>query len=511
MSGLLLTTLLACTDGGQGTQDCAESSLITVYTDADNDGYGAPGTEKQLCEVRRGFATNDDDCDDFLASVNPGAIEECDGIDNDCDNIPDEGLREQIYYLDADGDSWGDPDTEKATTACAPPPGFVENRQDCDDANAGINPDATEVCDGAIDNNCNGLVDDADPRRDPKTAPTWYIDQDGDSYGDPDVFLIQCAQPGPGSVLNGDDCDDNDRDVHPGAGEYCNHYDDDCDHLIDDSDPDLDPSEQTEWYADSDLDGAGDPSSTTLACFQPWFYVDNDVDCDDSEPLLTLPAPWQEDRDGDGVGRLPQSPASCTPPATGWVLAVLGVDCDDDNPFISPFGSEICDGLDNDCDGLLDDADDSLDPEFSNEYYLDSDNDTYGDPDEVVLACSPPPTYVEDNTDCVDSDPAINPGALEVCDGADNDCDDDIDDEDADVDLGSAPIWYADFDLDGYGNPNVDVIQCSQPNNYVADPTDCDDGDDTSYPGAPEVCGNGVDEDCDGSDLSCFVPLTGTL
>ncbi|MCB9568050.1 MAG: hypothetical protein H6710_12715 [Myxococcales bacterium] len=60
-------------------------------------------------------------------------------------------------------------------------------------------------------------------------------------------------------------------------------------------------------------------------------------------------------------------------------------------------------------------------------YYLDADNDTFGDPSMSVSACAPPPGYVDDMSDCDDGDGAIFPGADEVCNGADDDCDQLID------------------------------------------------------------------------------------
>ncbi len=98
--------------------------------------------------------------------------------------------------------------------------------------------------------------------------------------------------------------------------------------------------------------------------------------------------------------------------------------------------------------------------------------------------------------DCDDADPEVNPGQTEVCNGKDDDCDGYIDNNAAD-----GSDWYPDGDGDGWGDPDGKPVEgCSAPAGYVADNTDCDDDDDTTYPGAEDVWYDGADSDCGGND-----------
>ena len=129
-------------------------------------------------------------------------------------------------------------------------------------------------------------------------------------------------------------------------------------------------------------------------------------------------------------------------------------------------------------------------------WYADADADGYGDALDSVDACTQPTGYVTDSTDCDDADSAINPGATELCDSVDNDCDGAIDDADSGVTGQST--WYIDGDGDGYGSTFRTWVACVPPSGYVDNDDDCDDRDAAMNPAITEVC-DGVDNDCDGT------------
>ncbi len=156
------------------------------------------------------------------------------------------------------------------------------------------------------------------------------------------------------------------------------------------------------------------------------------------------------------------------------------------------------DGVDNSaCGGFdCDDRDASVGQDLA---WFDFDGDGYGD-DDLPAPCEP--GAVPLSGDCDDDDPDVNPDALEVCDGIDNDCE-----NGADQDVDEGPIWYPDFDADGQGADGDDVatiMQCDQPGSHVDVQGDCDDTSASVFTGANEICGNGIDENCSGiADEGC--------
>ena len=124
-------------------------------------------------------------------------------------------------HPDEDGDDFGDP--ELSGDGCDPAQGWVEDAGDCDDADAAVNPEATERCDG-MDQDCDGEIDE-----DAADMALYYVDGDGDGYGGAE--LLACS--GDGLVATGGDCDDGSASVSPAAAELCDGVDNDCDGEID--------------------------------------------------------------------------------------------------------------------------------------------------------------------------------------------------------------------------------------------------------------------------------------
>ncbi|MBK7426240.1 MAG: T9SS type A sorting domain-containing protein [Saprospiraceae bacterium] len=163
----------------------------------------------------------------------------------------------------------------------------------------------------------------------------------------------------------------------------------------------------------------------------------------------------------------------------------MGGDCNDGNAAINPGATEVCDGIDNDCDSQIDEGLTFL------TYYPDLDGDGYGTGAGQSLCEDPGTGYASLGGDCNDGNAAINPGATEVCDGIDNDCDSQIDE-------GLTFLtYYPDLDGDGYGTGAGQSL-CEDPGTgYATLGGDCKDGNAAINPGATEVCDN-EDNDCDG-------------
>ncbi|HJN76474.1 MAG TPA: MopE-related protein [Myxococcota bacterium] len=246
-----------------------------------------------------------------------------------------------------------------------------------------------------------------------------------------------------------------------------------------------DPCETFTSYADSDGDGFGDGDNPTEACELPSGNVEDSTDCDDADAAVHPGA--TEDDCADPVDyNCDGSVGYADADSDGYAACE---ECDDDDPDINPGAAEICDGIDQDCDGEIDDG-------VLETFWADADSDGYGDPDAGTEACESPDGYADNGDDCDDTDATSWPGAEEICDEADNDCDGDVDE---DVTM----TYWADLDEDGYGDSDVPTEACDLPTGFAEVDGDCDDGEATVYPGAEEVVADGIDQDCDSGD-TCY-------
>lgn len=463
-----------------GESDSATDTGIDTETGSDTDSgddsgdVGSPGTD----DDGDGFSEDDGDCNDANNEVSPTATETWyDGIDADCSGSSD---------YDQDGD------------------GF-ERDAECDDADASISPSAVEAWYNGLDENCDG--NDGDQDEDGYCAGGYVgitcAFGDGDCADDPTTPVV---------AINGFP-DLGAEDIYPATTEtWYDGIDENC---AGDADFDQDRDGYAiDVHADtfgtygedcSDVDPATHPGAA-----DPW-YDGFDTDCSGNDDY---------DADADGFESTRYG----------------GDDCDDENSAVSPAADELCNGADDNCDGGID-----IDPVDASIWYLDRDADAYGDDATSSVGCTQPIAHVAAAGDCNDLDVAVNPGAVEDCategdddcDGtldavdatnctsfyADNDGDGDgiepavcacvadagyptsngEDCDDGDPSVGASRAWYYDADRDGYGDPATGLTMCVRPSGYLANGSDCDDADDAISPGADEVWGTGVDENCDGT------------
>lgn len=291
------------------------------------------------------------------------------------------------------------------------------------------------------------------------TESTWYPDHDGDGYGNSLYPQEVCDRPA-GYVEQGGDCDDQNADTYPGAEETCNGVDNNCSGGEDDA------TDIQTWYADQDGDGYGDINQPLKSCTQPNGYIQQTGDCDDGD---------------EGT-----------------------------NPNRRPF----CTDVDMNCDGILDDQQNSLD-----DVYCDRDGDGYGSIHyascygEDLVGTSQGSLcdgiWVYDGGDCGDSNTSSYPGAQELCDGVDNNCDGTVD-ENCSCSNGASESCGTDVGQCQSGTRNCSSGSWgSCGGNYVGPSVEVCDGIDNNCDGQVDEnlggssCGTGQDGVCSAGTTQC--------
>ena len=521
---------------------------VNYYLDNDGDGVGGNTFVVGINSPGPNYVLTTGDCNDNSAAMYPGNTETCDNLDNDCDASIDEGLIFLTYFQDSDGDTFGN--LAVTLSACSTPQGYVLNSTDCNDQNSAINPAAQDIPGNGIDEDCSGL--DA-----PIVAAQLGIYEFTQASGCPVLANTVTTQPANASFSiytnTGGTCTAaanvfNNNTWNTGAVVDPANYNefsiqaDSCfgltltkltfthkvsnvntiptwhlrsslDNFAADIASDsittnavlndtvllgaafanvnqvtfrfyitgistvgatwrndnvslwgfINSVQPQTFYADTDGDGFGDAANTLLSCTLPAGYSTNNTDCDDSNAQINPNTIWFIDGDQDGFGNPNNTVTSClTPP--GAVLN--GDDCDDTNNQLN----------------LVD------------MYYVDADGDGFGDDATGVETCAQPANTVTVGGDCDDLNDQIYPGAVEICDNEDNNCD-------GNTDEGLPSItYYEDLDEDGFGS-NVSLVSCDSLGlGYSLVAGDCNDANDQVYPGATEVIDNGIDENCDGFD-----------
>ncbi len=487
-------------DSAGHDEDCEVTSF--GFRDGDMDLY----VDSHCCNTDAAGAMHcGDDCNDSRPNVHPALTETCDGLDNDCNGMIDEGAT-RTFYPDADGDGFGDASATMGVAACFMPPHTSDNHTDCNDSDGAIHPAAPETCDSAIppvDENCDGVAN-------PASQCTCV------GAGSRPCSLPGACSAGVETCAGGawGTCS-----IAP-TTETCNGVDDDCNGIIDDA-------LRVTCYADADNDGyAASGAAASPVCPQtgresvggcPVLYTNAppsgaNVDCNDAasairpgatEICVDLATTRVDDNcngvadeglrvdcypDGDNdtyaaagatrqhrcIDPTRSAVAGCPFRSTNRAPLAGAIDCNDNYATAHPGGTEVCDApvgmnppIDENCDGV------------ANPMSLCA--CTNG----ATQACPQPGRCTAGMQTCsagVWGACSVSP-VPEVCNSIDDDCD-------GVVDNGVQTVCYADGDGDGYALPSAATTRlcgaCGT--GYTTANTDCDDTNNTVYPGAPELC-----------------------
>ena len=388
-----------------------EGVTTTFYRDSDGDGYGDNNFPTQACGVPTNYVSNNQDCNDGSVSVKPGATEVCNGVNDNCANGIDEGGVcsvpgvEICNNIDDDTDGQTDEGLTRSIT-CGTGVCGASATQTCNAGNwvGTCSPNSgnarQEVADSA-DNDCDGQVDNG------FSSFTFYLDTDGDDFGQGDARIQSSIPQGQYSALVAGDCRPGDKSSYPGATELCDGNDNNCNNLPDDVE-----NIKTQCYdvADRKYAGVGACSYGYYTCLGDKF---SDSCTGDVAPIAEIcdgldnDCNGQTDEifDGDGDGY-----TTCGTKTDGTDKIVdARVDCRDNDSTISPGTQEMCNGVDDDCSGTEDD----------NLVYPNADNQN-GVCAGVVKVCQGVLGWEEPEYSLVED---YEEGQELTCDGRDNNCD----------------------------------------------------------------------------------------
>jgi len=468
------------------TSNLCQATTIICYRDADGDGYtnatDSISTTNTSCSGQFNVS-NGNDCNDNNNTIHPGAIEIYNGVDDNCSGVVDEG------FCSTSANCTSDYQFCNTTT------------HQCEAKRAdSLSCSANEQCTNGncFNNTCRPIG--------------WNCDNANSSYN-----VTYCCNSTNGLQQKGGpnaNCTWN----YMCLSNLCNNS---CAGYV--------------WYGDADNDTYGDPSNSTITtnATQPSGYVNNSLDCNDSNSSIhpgvhDIPnngidencngydnRTYYMDLDNDTYGNMTNNVTQDTPPSETWITnASMATNCSDSDSTVNPGAKESdygIDNKDNDCNGIIDDCSTvnfsisgtiycnasgimqdkkQFNTTCSESYeclsnnctggkcagylcYRDADGDGFGNATNFNVSqnVTCPTGYVNNSLDCNDNNSAIRPNT----------------------------VWYHDADNDTYGNATHNVTSCNKPTsgNCVLIAGDCNDNNTNIHPGATEIY-NGVDDNCDG-------------